>query len=384
MPDKLYELYEQMSFTPARFLKIAFKANDITDCIAIFRLLQRATAEEREMIAIAMESAGVISRILGPSRGSYLTYAASAPEAGTAPGQLLATDLKSLYSIDRIGSETLITGLVGLPVSHSVSPHMHNAAFKSGELNAVYIPFHVDDLTGFVQRMVNPRSREFDWNLRGLSITAPYKKAIINLLDWIDGNAQKIGAVNAVVLQGDELLGYNTDAQGLIDPLRRKFGSLSGATAAVLGAGGAANAAIYALQSEGADVTVYARDLEKAELLSRRFNLSYDSLATANVSGKDIVINATPLGSFGPNVAETPVVTPQLRGVRLVYDLVYNPVETVLLKEARSAGCETLGGLEMLVAQALLQFKLWMNTDTSYELMYTAGLNALNEFCVRS
>jgi shikimate dehydrogenase len=232
--------------------------------------------------------------------------------------------------------------------------------------------------------MVNPRTRELDWSLKGLSITAPHKKAIINLLDWIDEGAQKIGAVNTVVLQGDELLGYNTDGQGLIEPLRRKFGSLSGVSAAILGAGGAACAAIHALQREGADITVYARDLEKAQLLCQRINLSYDSLATANFRGKDIVINATPLGSFGPHLTETPAVAQQLRGVKLVYDLVYNPIETVLLKEARSVGCETLGGLEMLVTQALLQFKLWMNTDTSYELMYTAGLNALNEAFVRS
>ena len=384
VPEKLDELYEQMAFTPARFLKLAFKANDITDCIPIFRLLRRANADEREMIAIAMGSAGVITRVLGPSRGSFLTYGASAPEHGTAPGQLLATDLESLYRIDQIDSETLITGLVGSPVSHSVSPHIHNAAFKAGELNAVYLPFQVDDLTGFVKRMVNPRSREMDWNLKGLSITAPHKKAIIKLLDWIDGSAQKIGAVNTVVLQGDELLGYNTDAQGLIEPLRRKFGSLSGANAVVLGAGGAACAAIYALQTEGAGVNLYARDLEKAQVLSQRFNLSFDSLANANLSGKDIVINATPLGSFGPQVTETPAVAQQLRGVRLVYDLVYNPIETVLLKQARSVGCETLGGLEMLAAQALLQFKLWMNTETSYELMYTAGLHALNERFVSS
>jgi len=384
VPEKLDEIYERMAFTPARFLKLAFKANDITDCIPVFRLLQRATKDERETIAIAMGVAGVITRILGPSRGSYLTYGAGVPEGGTAPGQLVATDLRSLYRIDRIDSETLITGLVGSPVSHSVSPHIHNAAFKAGDLNAVYLPFHVDDLRGFVQRMVNPRTRELDWSLKGLSITAPHKKAIINLLDWIDEGAQKIGAVNTVVLQGDDLLGYNTDAQGLIEPLRRKFGSLSGVSAAILGAGGAACAAIHALQREGADITVYARDLEKAQLLCQRINLSYDFLATANFRGKDIVINATPLGSFGPHLTETPAVAQQLRGVKLVYDLVYNPIETVLLKEARSVGCETLGGLEMLVTQALLQFKLWMNTDTSYELMYTAGLNALNEAFVLS
>lgn len=379
VPENLDERYGQMAFTPARILKLAVKAKDITDCIPLFQLMERARREGREIIAIAMGAAGLITRILGPSRGSFLTYGSSEPDSGTAPGQLLANDLRSLYRIDHIDTETMITGLVGLPVSHSVSPHIHNAAFKGGDLNAVYLPFHVEDLRGFFQRMVNPRSRELDWNLRGLSITAPHKKAVLKLLDWVDDEALKIGAVNTVVMEGEQLLGYNTDAHGLIEPLKRRFGSLAGTRVAVLGAGGAARAALYALQSEGADITVFARDQEKAQLLCQRFNLSYESLATANFAGKDIVINATPLGSFGTHVSETPASANQLRGVRLVYDLVYNPKETLLLKEARAADCDALGGLEMLVAQAQLQFKLWVNTDTSYDLMYTAGLNALNE-----
>jgi len=382
VPKNLDEQYEQMAFSPARIVKLAVKASDITDCIPVFQLMERARREGRQIIAIAMDAAGLITRILGPSRGAFLTYASTEPHGGTAPGQLLATDLRSLYRIDHIDTETMITGLVGLPVSHSVSPHIHNAALKAGELNAAYLPFHVEDLYGFVQRMVNPRSRELDWNVRGLSITAPHKKAVLKLLDWVDEQALKIGAVNTVVVEGEQLLGYNTDAPGLIDPLKRRFGSLSGTRVAVLGAGGAACAALYALQREGADITIYARDLEKAQLLSQRFNLSYESLASSTFAGKDIVINATPLGSFGTHVTEAPAVAEQLRGVSLVYDLVYNPIKTLLLKEARAAGCDTLGGLEMLVAQAQLQFKLWMNTDASYDLMYTAGSNALSESLV--
>src|SRR5262249_46971335 len=160
-------------------LKLAVKARDITDCIPVFQLMERARREGREIIAIAMDAAGLITRILGPSRGSFLTYGSSDSVGGTAPGQLLANDIKSLYRIDHIDAETMITGLVGLPVSHSVSPHIHSAAFSAGNLNAVYLPFHVENLGDFFQRMVNPRSRELDWNLRGLSITAPHKKNIL-------------------------------------------------------------------------------------------------------------------------------------------------------------------------------------------------------------
>jgi shikimate dehydrogenase len=207
---------------------------------------------------------------------------------------------------------------------------------------------------------------------------------VLELLDSVDDQAQRIGAVNTVVVDGQQLRGYNTDAQGLIEPLQKRFGSLSGTRVAILGAGGAACAALYALEREGADVALYARDLEKAQVLSQRFNISYESLASANFTGKDIVINATPLGSLGAQVTQTPATQEQLHGVRLVYDLVYNPMETVLIKQARAAGCDTLGGLEMLVAQAHLQFKLWMNTDVSYDLMYTAGSNALHESFVLS
>jgi 3-dehydroquinate dehydratase / shikimate dehydrogenase len=378
VPQNLDYLYEQMSFTPARILKFAFKANDIVDCIRVFELLDRARSEDREIIALAMGEAGVITRILGPSRGSFVTYATTNGKAGTAPGQLLTSELKSVYRIDTINSDTMITGLVGAPVSHSVSPHMHNAAFASKQLNGVYLPFHVADLKEFFKSMVSPTTRELNWNLRGLSITAPHKTEVINYLDWIDPTAQKIGAVNTVVLQDEQLRGYNTDADGLIEPLVQRFGSLAGARAAVIGAGGAANAAIFALQQQKADVTVYVRDPVRAKSLSERFNVECESLEFASFSNSDLVINATPLGSFGNKVEETPAVASQLRGNGFIYDLVYNPIETKFMREGKAAGCQVLGGLEMLVAQARLQFKLWTNTNVSSELMYTVGSCALS------
>jgi len=227
--------------------------------------------------------------------------------------------------------------------------------------------------------MVNQRTREIDWSLKGLSITAPHKADVLNYLDWIDATAQAIGAVNTVVLENEQLLGYNTDADGLIEPLIQRMGSLAGSRAAVLGAGGAASAAVFALQQRGVDVSLYARSLERAQTICERFNISCKPLASTGFAGNDIVINATPLGSIGINLNETPAVADQLRGVRLVYDLVYNPIETNLIDEARAAGCEVLGGLAMLVAQARLQFKIWTNTDASSELMYRAGSTALSK-----
>jgi len=380
VPANLDEIFEQLSFTPARIIKIAVKANDVTDCLDILRLIRRSRTEERETIAIAMGSAGVVTRILGPSQGSFLTYGASEAERGTAPGQVVATDLTSIYRVDQINSDTMITGLVGQPVMHSVSPHMHNTAFNFAGLNGVYLPFEVKDLDGFIRRMVNPETRELEWNLRGLSVTAPHKQAIIKHLDSIDAIAKSVGAVNTVVVENEQLHGYNTDVQGLIEPLIQRIGSLAGSRAAVIGAGGAARAALFGLQNQGVDVTLFARDVYKADPLAVKFNISCSELSTASsFSNYDVVVNTTPLGSLGEKMNETPVVGYQLRGARFVYDLVYNPIETRLLREAREVGCEVLGGLEMLVGQAKMQFKIWTNTDISSDLMYQAGLAALNK-----
>jgi shikimate dehydrogenase len=247
-------------------------------------------------------------------------------------------------------------------------------------MNGVYLPFEVNDLDDFIQRMVNPETAELEWNIRGLSITAPHKESIIKHLDWIDATAQSAGAVNTVVVENEQLHGYNTDVDGLIAPLLQRIGSLTGSRAAVIGAGGAGRAAVFGLQKHGVDVTLYARDVSKAAPLAMKFNISCNQLSpAASFSSYDIVVNTTPLGSLGDKVNDTPVTSDQLHGARLVYDLVYNPIETRFMNEGRSAGCEVLGGLEMLVAQAQLQFKIWTNTNISSNLMYEAGLSALKK-----
>lgn len=355
IPDDLEQIYERLAATPAAVVKIAVQANDITDCLTVFHLLDRARSEGRELIAIAMGNAGIATRILGPSRGSFLTYGALDDDSATAPGQVNARKLRSLYHVDEIDSETMICGLVGLPVMHSVSPQIHNAAFESEGINGVYLPFEVRDANEFFRRMVHPRSRELSWNLRGLSITAPHKQTVMECLDWIDPTAEEIGAVNTVVVAKDRLLGYNTDAAGFIEPLLGRFGSLRDATVAVIGAGGAARAAVYALRQQNAVVTLFARDPLKAQQL---FDVSCEWLSDASFAGYDFVVNTTPLGS-GAHIDQTPATREQLNGVRCVYDLIYNPKETKLLSEAVAAGCETLGGLAMLLAQAKLQFALW-------------------------
>ena len=366
-PNDLEQIYERLARAPAGVLKIAVQANDILDCIRIFNLLDRARNDGRDLIAIAMGNAGIATRILGPARGSFLTYGALDDQNATAPGQVNARKLRSLYHLDTIDNETMICGLVGLPVMHSVSPHIHNAAFVSEGVNGVYLPFEVQHAEQFFKRMVHPRTRELNWNLRGLSVTAPHKQAVMECLDWIGSDAKEIGAVNTVVIENDRLLGYNTDAAGFIHPLQKKFGSLTDARVAVIGAGGAARAAIWALKRESANVTLFVRHPNKARPLAGLFEVPCMALADVSFAGYDLVINTTPLGS-GIHINESPASRAQLAGSRCVYDLIYNPVETRLLLEAKEAGCETLGGLEMLIAQAEKQFELWTGKTFSHGL----------------
>jgi 3-dehydroquinate dehydratase/shikimate dehydrogenase len=377
VPDDLDRLYERMTAASAGVIKIAVQAGDATDCIPIFKLLERSEREGRQLIGIAMGQAGVMTRILGPSRGSYLTYGALDDDSATAPGQLTARELREVYRIDEIDRQTEIMGLIGQPVAHSISPQIHNAAFATARLNAVYIPFEVHDANQFMRRMVQPRSREIDWRLRGLSVTAPHKLIVMDRLDWVEPSAKEIQAVNTIVIKGGELHGYNTDAIGFVRPLRQKFGSLKNARCAVIGAGGAARAALWALRNEGAHVVLFARDPAFAEHCARRFGAECRSLQNARFNDFDVVINATPSGTRGKAEPETPATSAQLRGVRLAYDLVYNPLETQFMREARAAGCEVLGGLEMLIAQAVEQFKLWTETDPDVGAMRAAAEKAL-------
>jgi 3-dehydroquinate dehydratase/shikimate dehydrogenase len=378
LPADLHKIYERMARTPARILKIAVRANDATDCLPIFHLLDRAQHEGRDLIAIAMGQAGLATRILGPSRGSFLTYASVDDESATAPGQLTARGLREVYRIEEVDQQTEIFGIIGKPVGHSLSPHIHNAAFKEAKLNAVYVPFEISDAAEFLRRMVRPGSREIDWNLRGLSVTAPHKTAVISSLDWIEPAAKEIGAVNTIAVQGRELRGYNTDGSGFISPLRGEFGSLKDARCALIGAGGGSRAALWALSNEGARVELFVRDLTRAKSMTEQFGITCHPLKEASFDGFDIVINATPLGTRGEYADKTPAVAEQLRNVRLAYDLVYNPLETCFLREARIAGAKTLSGIEMLLAQAADQFKVWTNNDAPVDAMRDAARRVLS------
>jgi 3-dehydroquinate dehydratase / shikimate dehydrogenase len=363
-PSNLFEIYQRIARTPAAAVKVATQANRIGDCLQLFELLERREAT-RPVIVLGMGAAGMMTRVLALSRGAMLTFGALRRGAESASGQPTADELINLYRVQQISRESEIYGIIGKPIGHSHSPLLHNAALKAVHRDGVYLPFEVDDINEFMRDFVRPSTRRIEWRLRGLSVTIPHKLAIVPLLDFVDPTARRIGAVNTVVVEGDELHGYNTDVTGVMRPLDKSI-DLEGAEVAVLGAGGAARAVCYGLKQRGAIVTIYARDPGKAQSLADEFGAKLRQIESFG-SDAEVVINCTPIGMRGHSEGESPIGAERLGSAKLVYDLVYNPEETALLRQARAAGCRTLGGLAMLVSQAAEQFRLWTGLEMPKE-----------------
>lgn len=351
-------------------IKIAVTVKDAVDAIDVWNLPGRS---DKQVIPIAMGEAGKWTRILGLAHGAPITYASLDAGAETAPGQISAKDLRDTFRVKELDRDTKVYGVIAGDTSYSLSPYMHNAAFQHAGLNSVFVPLQVGNLDSFIRRMVKIETREVELNFRGFSVTNPHKQAIMNYLDSVDETARAIGAVNTVKIEDGKLFGLNTDAPGFINPLKRAFGDLAGARAAVVGAGGAARACVYALKQEGAEVTLLVRDPAKAAVFAAEFDVTVEQRTTDHRPlTTDILVNATPLGTRGEREKETIATADELRDVRLVYDLVYNPSETCLLREAKIAGAKTIGGLDMLVAQGARQFEIWTGREAPTNEMRAA------------
>ena len=353
-------------------VKIATNANSITDTVELWYTLDWARHYGLQAIPIGMGEPGKWTRILGPAHGAMFTYASLDDETATAPGQLTARDLTDIYRVRDLTRDTRVYGVIAGDTSYSMSPYIQNAAIKSAAVDAVFVPLQVDDLRDFLRRMVLPDTREIELNFGGFAVTNPHKRSIIEYLDDIDDAARAIGAVNTVKVDHSRLIGTNTDAAGFIEPLLEQLGDLRGSEAAVYGAGGAARACVYALRSAGAKVSVHARDPQKAARLAEEFGVA----AGGDIGTPDIFVNATPVGTRGH--PESSVLAPgELDGIGLVYDLTYNPRETVLLRDAKAAGCKTLDGLAMLIAQGAKQFELLTGRTADRDAMAAVALDKL-------
>jgi len=283
-----------------------------------------------------------------------------------------------------LNGKTLVCGVMGDPVGHSVSPAMHNAAFRALGLNFVYVPFNVNT-EGLARAMEGFRAL----NIAGMNVTIPHKMAVIPLLDEIDPLARRIGAVNVIHNKNGKLVGSNTDAEGFLRLLKERGMDTRAQQVAVLGAGGASRAICFALASLGWEITILNRTIDRAagcateiggyagrSLEALEMNPSNLALVLA---GADLVVNATSIG-MAPDVDKSPVSHELLESRHTVVDIVYNPVKTRLLKNAEKAGAATVGGLDMLTWQGALSFELWTGCKAPFDVMRKAAARAVRNY----
>lgn len=320
------------------------------------------------LVTLAMGEVGFPSRVLSTAMGAVFTYAAPAHVQGTASGQINARQLRSLYRIDKFTKAAKIFAVVADPVRHSVSPSVHNRAFQSKRLDAVYVPL-----------LVTPNQlRDFfifaeELPLSGFSVTIPHKRKIMRYLDHIDPLAKRIGAVNTVVRKAGRWRGSNTDAEAVSGPLA-KMTNLGKATALIIGNGGAARGAACALADAGTRIALTGRNPDRVRALARLVGGEPMSQEQVMLRHFDIVINATPIGMW-PNSGECPF-EGKIPG-EIVFDMVYNPLETVLIKRAREQGKQVVPGLKMFIEQAVRQFEIWTGETAPRAAMEVAAIDAL-------
>ena len=424
-PPDLDAIHARLARLGADVVKIAVTANHILDTVPVLRLLRAARVPT---IALSMGERGLLTRILAPKFGAFLTYASfdsdegsppparrstpaapgsppplachaeafgeggrgagpsGAPQAG--PGQIPLSDMLNLYRVHRIGRATRVFGVIADPVAHSLSPRIHNAAFAELGLDAVYLPLWVEgDPGAFVRAM-----REFAFD--GYSVTIPHKQKVMEAMDDLAPLARRVGAVNTVVRRPDgSLYGTNTDISAGIASIEAVVGKgwLRGKRALLLGAGGLGRAMAFALADAGTILTVTDLDLPRAESLARELAVPANLSSRTQRSGVegsrlaavlfqsairnpqsamvvDLLLNCSPVGMH-PDVAASPVPAEMLRKDMVVYDAVYNPAETKLLRDARAAGCRTVAGIDHFVRQAVEQFELWTGQAAPVETM---------------
>ena len=363
VPADLQQMAQAMLSSGAEVVKLAITARGLRDNLTLRHIAKNTRVP---MALVAMGEAGLPSRVLASWMGSCWTYAGN----GAAPGQISEHAMHDEYRFRRIGARTAIFGVLGKPVSHSVSPVMHNAAFRSARLDAVYLPLAASDFDDFM-------TFASEVGLAGASVTAPFKVNAFERADECDPVTRRIQSVNTLRRDGTRWLGCNTDVTGFLSPLRSQM-QLPGTRATILGAGGAARSVAVALASAGVKVTVSARRAEQAQSVA---GLTGAAVAAwpPDPASWDLLINATPVGT-SPNADASPLSSDYLfHGGGLVYDLVYNPQETRLLQDAMRAGCRTIGGLDMLVAQAQAQFEWWMGRRPAEKVMRDAAVKKLGD-----
>lgn len=377
-PENLEEIHQRLAALDADVVKIATLANSFTDCIRMLRLAESAKVPT---IALCMGEVGMITRVMALRYGAPFTYTVMTAGRKIAPGQVTFETMRDVYSPGKIDQDTQLFGVVADPVAQSLSPQIHNAAFRHNELNCRYLPFRVEaeELPLFMQWC-----KEF--GVGGLSVTIPHKESMLELVSEAESAANGIGAINTVAIRGQDAAGYNTDYRAAMDCLSEALqtqktmqivddGSAAddlfrGRGVLILGAGGVARAIAYGLRQRGAVVALTSRTPERTQQLASDVGGRALPWASRYDIKPGVLINCTPIGMH-PDVDRSPYDKEKLHQDMIVFDTVYNPEQTLLVKDARDVGCFVVNGLDMFVRQAAYQYKLFTGLEPPVDVMRT-------------
>jgi 3-dehydroquinate dehydratase / shikimate dehydrogenase len=369
LPQNLPTLMRRLDAFDGDAIKIAAASRSLADVRRLLELVRGRL----DVVAVPMGDGMPAARILALRQGSALAYAPVA--RSTAPGQIAFDEIEPVYRLRRrfgrskagVNPRTRLYGVIGDPIAHSLSPLMHNAAFAEGK-DAIYVPFHVRDLADFIAT-IKPLQ------IAGFSVTLPHKELILPYLERCDPLAAEIGAVNTVVVRAGKLCGYNTDFTGVLRAIERRL-PLASSSVLLIGAGGSARAAAFALARAGAAVSIWARRPGRARALARA--VGGEAVDRREISRRsfDAIVNCTPVGMHP--YGGSPLESRELN-CRLVMDLIYRPLKTELMRRAESLGIETISGVEMFVAQGVAQWELWMGERAPEPVMRRVVLAALQK-----
>ncbi|HWC89157.1 MAG TPA: type I 3-dehydroquinate dehydratase, partial [Pirellulales bacterium] len=380
-PDDVEAIHAQLAGHDADIVKMATMANQPHDNLRILNLIRNSKVPT---VAMCMGDIGTPSRLLAGRFGAPFTYATFHHERTLAPGQLSFQQMNSIYHYDQIQPSTAVYGVIGDPIGHSLSPLVHNAALRQLKIDGVYIPFRVP--REHLQQFIDDAPA---LGIRALSVTIPHKELVLKNLAQADETTRGVGAANTLVFGASGIAGYNTDQQAAMDSLEHALRAaaaaapgttpadvaapsgkldLSGQRALVLGAGGAAKAIGYGLKLRGADVVIAGRTPQRAQQLAARLQCRVIDWNARYSVEPDLLVNCTPVGMH-PNVDATPYEKHHLKPSMTVFDTVYNPENTLLIKDARSQSCTVINGVEMFVRQASLQFALFTGVDAPCDRM---------------
>lgn len=366
-PDNLEDIHRRLCDLDPDVVKICTMANHPHDNLRMLELTRRSNVPT---IGLCMGDIGIPTRILAGKFGAPFSYATFHHERVLAPGQLSFQQMSETYHYDRIDAETDVYGVIADPIGHSLSPLIHNVAFRHYGLNKVYIPIRVprEDLSRFIDEAPL-------LGIKGLSVTIPHKEEVVKKLTEVEGAVRGIGAANTVVFDGKKRQGYNTDYRAAMDSLEAVLDGpgeveehIQGKTALVLGAGGVGKAIVYGLVRRGAHVVVTDGVARQALALAQRLECRWVEWSARHTVAADLLFNCTPVGMH-PNVDETPFEKHHLRPAMIVFDVVYNPENTLLVKDARSRNCTVITGVDMFVRQACRQFQLFTGKEGPSDLM---------------